>query len=273
VTIVERAALGGFSHVDADPEAAALIAALDEQASLPAIQRLRATAAELLRPRLGARLLDVGCGTGDVVRALAGLVGAHGTVVGVEPSATMLNEARRRTGDSSLRVEFRGGDIARLDFQDATFDGVTCERVFQHLDAPETAIGELVRVTRPGGRIVVTDTDWGMHAIHGANPDVTARIIGCWSDIVANGWSGRRLPALFACAGIQDPAVIAETFTTTDPRRPTRAPFTTMAGAAAEAGAITGAQGASWLAELADAGTTGCFFWAVTMFAVGGVRR
>ena len=102
VTIAERVALGGFSHVDADPEAAALIAALDEQASLPAIQRLRAAAAELLRPRLGDRLLDVGCGTGEVVRALAGLVGAHGTVVGVEPSATMLDEARRRTGDSTF---------------------------------------------------------------------------------------------------------------------------------------------------------------------------
>ena len=92
MTIAERAVLGGFSHVDADPGAAALIAALDEQASLPAIQRLRASAAEILRPRSGDRLLDVGCGTGEVVRALAGLVGAHGKVVGVEPSD---DDARR----------------------------------------------------------------------------------------------------------------------------------------------------------------------------------
>ena len=79
MTIIEQATLGSFSRVDADPGADGLIAALDEQASLPAIQRLRATTAELLRPRLGDRLLDAGCGTGDVVRALAGLVGAHGT--------------------------------------------------------------------------------------------------------------------------------------------------------------------------------------------------
>ena len=176
------------------------------------------------------------------MRALAGLVGADGTVVGVEPSATMLDEARRRTGDSTLPVEFRSGDISRLDFDDATFDGVTCERVFQHLDAPDTAIGELVRVTRPGGRIVVIDTDWGMHAIHGADPDVTARIVACWSDNAANGWSGRQLPALFAGAGVFDPVVVAETFTTTDPLRPTMAPFTTMADAAANAGVITGAR-------------------------------
>jgi ubiquinone/menaquinone biosynthesis C-methylase UbiE len=273
VTIAARAALRGFSHVDADPEAAALIAALDEQASLPAIQRLRATAVEILRPRFGDRLLDVGCGTGELVRALAGLVGAHGTVVGVEPSATMLDEARRRTGESSLRVELRSGDISRLDFDDATFDGVTSERVFQHLDSPASAIAELVRVTKPGGRLVVIDTDWGMHAIHGADPAVTARIVAFWSDNAANGWSGRRLPALFAGAGINDPVVVAETFTTTDPLRPRMAPFTTMADIAAAAGAVTGAEAAAWLAELAAAGTTGCFFWAVTIFAVGGVRH
>ena len=273
MTITGRAVTGGFSHVDADPGAAALIAALDEQASLPAIQRLRAAAAELLRPRLGDRLLDVGCGTGEVVRALAGLVGAHGSVLGVERSATMLDEARRRTGDSTLSVEFCAGDISRLDFDDATFDGVTCERVFQHLDAPDTAIGELVRVTRPGGRIVVIDTDWGMHAIHGADPGVTARVIACWSDNAANGWSGRQLPALFSRSGVHNAAVVAETFTTTDPLRPTMAPFTTMADAAANAGAITNAQAVSWLTELADAGATGSFFWAVTMFAVGGVRH
>lgn len=272
MTIAERAALGSFSHVDADPHAAALIAALDEQASLPAIQRLRATATELLRPRLGDRLLDVGCGTGEVARTLAGLVGAGGTVVGVEPSVTMLDEARRRTGDH-IRVDFRAGDISRLDFDDATFDGVTSERVFQHLDSPASAIAELVRVTKPGGRIVVIDTDWGMHAIHGADPAVTARIVAVWSDNAANGWSGRRLPALFAGAGIPDPVVVADTFTTTDPLRPSMAPFTTMAHAAACAGAITGAEAVSWLAELADAGTSGCFFWAVTMFAVGGVRH
>jgi predicted methyltransferase len=103
VTIVERAALGSFSHVDAAVEAAELIAALDEQAALPAIRRLRATTAELVRPRPGDQLLDVGCGTGDAVRALASLVGAHGIVVGVEPSAT--RSTKRDAGPSTAPFE------------------------------------------------------------------------------------------------------------------------------------------------------------------------
>jgi hypothetical protein len=76
-----------------------------------------------------------------------------------------------------------------------------------------------------------------------------------------------------AGAGVNDPVVVAETFTTTDPRRPSMPPFTTTADAAASAGAITSAEAVSWLAELAHAGTSGCVFWAVTMFAVGGVRH
>lgn len=272
MTIAERGALGTFSHVDADPEAVALIAALDEQASLPAIRRLRATAADLLRPRPGDRLLDVGCGTGEVVRAIAGRVGAYGIVVGVEPSVTMLDEARRRTGDTTLPVEFRSGDILRLEFDVATFDGVTCERVFQHLHTPDAALAELVRVTRPGGQIVVSDTDWGMHAIHGADPRLTSRVVECWASNGANGWSGRRLPGIFVDAGMRDPVVVAETFTSTDGRRPTLPPFTTMAAAAECAGALTADDARTWLDQLADAGAHGRFFWAVTMFAVAGAR-
>jgi hypothetical protein len=69
--------LGSFSSVDGEREAALLVGALDEQASLPGVMRLRARAAELLAPCRGQRPIDVGCGTGDVVRMLA--------VAGVRP--------------------------------------------------------------------------------------------------------------------------------------------------------------------------------------------
>jgi len=179
-------------------------------------------------------------------------------------------KARRRTGDSAVHVEFRSGDISQLGFDDATFDGVTCERVFQHLDTPDAALAELVRVTRPGGRIVVIDTDWGMHAIHGADPHLTSRAVECWASNAANGWSGRRLPGLFVDAGMREPVVVAETFTTTDARRPLGPPFTTMAAVAERAGALSADEARSWLAQLADAAAHGQFFWAVTMFAVAG---
>jgi ubiquinone/menaquinone biosynthesis C-methylase UbiE len=270
--VVDTPALDGFSAVDAEPGAAILIAALDEQASIPAIQRLRAAATELLGVRLGHRLVDVGCGTGDVARVLAGRVGPTGSVVGIDASETMISEARRRAGTTTVSVEFRPGDITDLELDNASCDGTLCERVFQHLAAPHAAMAELVRITRPGGRIVVIDTDWGLHAIHGADTALTAKIVESWTRNAANGLAGRQLAALFADAGLRNPIVVADTVTSIDPRQPSRPPFPTMAASAARARAVSTTEAHAWLEQLADAGCQGHFFWAVTMFAVASAR-
>jgi ubiquinone/menaquinone biosynthesis C-methylase UbiE len=87
------------------------------------VQRLRAAATELLAPRSGHRLVDVGCGIGDVARSLASLVGPDGTVLGIDPSRTMITEARRRSHEASTAIEFRVGDITGLDLEDESVDG------------------------------------------------------------------------------------------------------------------------------------------------------
>jgi ubiquinone/menaquinone biosynthesis C-methylase UbiE len=100
-------------------------------------------------------VLDVGCWAGDGLRSLAEFVGATGRVVGVDTSKAMLAEARART--EGLAVECRVGDAHRLEFATDTFDACRADRVFQHLERPREALAELVRVTRPGGWIVVMD--------------------------------------------------------------------------------------------------------------------
>jgi ubiquinone/menaquinone biosynthesis C-methylase UbiE len=261
-----------FGAVDDHPDAESLIAALDVQASLQAIRRLRASAVRLLAPRSGHRLIDVGCGTGDVTRLLAARVGPSGKVTGIDTSATMLAEARRRTAEHPLPIELRHGDITHLAAGDGEFDGVYSERVFQHLAAPDAAMAELVRITRPGGRIVVIDTDWGMHAIHGGDPAITSRVTTCWAEHAANGWAGRQLPALFARAGLTDPVIATDTITSRDPRPPSLEPFATMAAVAEHRGVLTGDEALTWLTQLTDAGTDGTFFWAVTLISVGATR-
>ena len=131
---------------------------------------------------------------------------------------------------------------------------------------------ELARRSRFAGRVVATDTDWGMHAVHGADTGLTTRIIECWRDDAANGLSGRHLSPLFAAAGLRDTEVVAETMTSTDPGRPTVAPFTTMAALAERCGAVSPGDAQEWLDQLADAGAQGRFFWALTMFAAAGTR-
>jgi SAM-dependent methyltransferase len=169
------------------------------------------------------------CDTGDVARARATVVGPDGLVVGINSSDTMLAEAARRHGGTARSLVFRRGDVKALDEHDGAFDAVMCERVLQHVREPVLAVRELVRVTRPGGRIVTIDTDWGMHAVHGANPVLTARILDARPDNAANRRARRQLAALFADAGLLDSTVVAQTLTSTDPQRPLQPPFTTMA--------------------------------------------
>jgi ubiquinone/menaquinone biosynthesis C-methylase UbiE len=108
--------------------------------------------AELGRLGGGARVLDVGCGTGRVAAALAGR-GAK--VWGVDPSAEMLAVARSRVPSS---VGLKEGRAEALPFRDAWFDGAVSMLSVHLLDRPQ-AFAELARVLVPGGRLVFATFD------------------------------------------------------------------------------------------------------------------
>ncbi len=149
-----------FERIDreADDMQRMMIGYLDAASAHQEMQRVRTLAFDLFSPAPGERLLDAGCGTGEVARQLAMRVGQGGSVTAVDNSALMIEVAGSR--DKAGLVEYRTGDITGLDFPDGHFDGVHTERVLQHLSDPEAAIKELIRVTRPGGRVCVVDTDW-----------------------------------------------------------------------------------------------------------------
>jgi len=113
---------------------------------------LEARLRRLLAPLAGdERVLDVGCGTGAFAYAIAPLVGE---VVGVDRSTEYIAAAREHAPDGCSFVE---GDATSLPFPYGGFDLVGCLRVLHHVGRPELVVSELVRVTRPGGRILVAD--------------------------------------------------------------------------------------------------------------------
>jgi len=145
----------GFSEVDHATDPTKYVRRVDAINGTSFWQAIKRRARDLLDVRHGARILDLGCGTGDEALELARLVGSAGRVVGVDRSQTMVAEARRRAAGKYLPVEYRLSDAQCLDFPDEWFDGCRCERVLQHLDDPRQAVAELVRVVRPDGRVVV----------------------------------------------------------------------------------------------------------------------
>jgi ubiquinone/menaquinone biosynthesis C-methylase UbiE len=106
-----------------------------------------------VEPRGDERALDAGTGTGGLAFALAPLVRE---VVGVDLVPELLAEARSRA-QSFPNVEFVEGDITSLSFEPASFDLAATTNTIHHIQRPELVVAELVRVTRPGGTIVVAD--------------------------------------------------------------------------------------------------------------------
>lgn len=111
----------------------------------------------MLAPRAGDYVLDVGCGTGNFTRAIGRrLADGDGLVVGLDLSAPMLRHAEvLRRGELLRTVRYVRADAHRLPFADAVFDAVHCAGSLQLMPEPQRALAEMVRVLKPGGRLVV----------------------------------------------------------------------------------------------------------------------
>ena len=139
-----------------------LIARLEGRARDVVFTRLFDKYAGHLAPHPSARVLEVGCGTGATVRALARRSDFLGKAVGVDQSAPFIDAARRFARDENLgdRVDFLVGDAHDLDFPDATFYAVFAHTLISHVTDPETVLREMARVVRPGGLVAVFDGDY-----------------------------------------------------------------------------------------------------------------
>jgi ubiquinone/menaquinone biosynthesis C-methylase UbiE len=121
--------------------------------------------------RSGLDALDVGCGTGFLSFELA----ARGhRVTGIDFAAAMLNEARRKTAPTNVSVRFEQGDAENLPFTAPVFDLVVCRHVLWTLPHPEAAVAEWVRVLRPGGRLVVLDSQFDENVLISPNQNARA---------------------------------------------------------------------------------------------------
>ena len=119
-------------------------------------RRTYARITALAGARPGDQVLDVGCGGGSLARLLAAAVGPDGQVTGVDPSEVAVSYARRR---AAAGCSFRVGVAQDLDLPDRSFDVVTSTLAAHHIPEADraAAFGEMFRVLRPGGALLVAD--------------------------------------------------------------------------------------------------------------------
>jgi SAM-dependent methyltransferase len=261
--------------LDAQANVAALIAGLETRGRTPAQQRLRRRFLRFVPIRAGMRALEVGCGSGVVVRDLAAMVGRRGEVVGVDSSRAVLTAARRpcRPVAGSGRVVLRAGDGHRLPFAADRFDVTLAITVLLHVAEPIAVVQEMARVTRPGGRVALQDQDFGMVAVTHPDPALTDRILdGVVKHIYEEPYSGRRLPGLLREAGLADVRLLTDVFQDTALEPWTKTFLERRAAYAVTFGLVDANTARRWLDGFTSLVAAGGFVFTMNYYGAVGMR-
>jgi ubiquinone/menaquinone biosynthesis C-methylase UbiE len=191
-----------YAHIAEADEAVQLQLAdvLDLRASDPQQQAMLHAYLADVPPTERARVLDVGCGTGWVTRALAARTGVA-EVVGIDPSPVFIERARLHALDNDS-VSFVIGDARRLPFDAGSFEGVVCHTSLCHIPNPERVLAEAWRVTTGGGWLAVFDGDYATTTVATSDVDpLQACVEATMQALVHDRFLVRRLGPLVRDAG------------------------------------------------------------------------
>jgi ubiquinone/menaquinone biosynthesis C-methylase UbiE len=160
------------------------------------------------------RVADLGCGPGLDAVHIAQRMPVGGKVVGLDLSADMLEAAAALVKERGLadRVELVRDSVLKLPFADGHFDAVRAMRLFQVLPQdtcpPQVVFAEMLRVLRPGGRLVLVDMDWGTASVDFPDIDLERRMVEFFARKVRpNGYVGRQFYGWMLGAGMKDVAM------------------------------------------------------------------
>jgi arsenite methyltransferase len=179
------------------------------------ILRRRALVHEAVAAQPGDRVLDAGCGPGFYVAETLERVGPEGSVVGVDASGPMLAVAARRC-EGHDNVSFHEGEVTSLPVGDSDFDRAMSVQVLEYVRDIPAALAELLRVLRPGGRVVIWDVDWATVSWHSRDPDRMQRFLTAWDGHLADPSLPRTLAPRMREAGFEDVQMQGHAFATAD---------------------------------------------------------
>jgi ubiquinone/menaquinone biosynthesis C-methylase UbiE len=223
-----------------------------------------------------AAVLDAGCGTGVVARALAARDGFAGTVTGVDLSPEFIAVAGRLAREEAVaeRVEFLTGDAHDLDFPAASFDAVVAHTLVSHVRDPLAVLGEVARVVRPGGSVAVFDGDYASLTFSSSDQRLGARMEeALQSTIMSAPRVMRDLPRLLPRVGLRLETTQAHVYAEAGSSRFTLGIAETYGPLAASAGLLPPEQVDAWLADQRRSAEDGTFFAACNYYAYVARRR
>jgi arsenite methyltransferase len=176
-------------------------------------ERRRVLVRKTLQSAPSDRVIDIGCGPGFYCLELAVEAGPEGVVVGIDSSASMLGLAARRC-EAHKNVSFHEADLMSLPVEEASFDRALCVQVLEYVENPTSALAEMRRVLRPGGRVVIWDTDWATVSMHSSDTERMHRVMKAWDRHLTHTSLPRTLGPRLREAGFDNVEATAHVFAT-----------------------------------------------------------
>jgi ubiquinone/menaquinone biosynthesis C-methylase UbiE len=221
----------------------------------------------LLAPRAGEHALDIGCGPGLTTAGLAHAVGSSGSVLGIDIAQPMLTMAARRCA-SLPQVRFDRCDVNALSAADERFDVALASQVYEYVDDIDAALTELARVIRPGGRVVLVDTDWESAVWASSDETRMRRVLETWNEHIPHPQLPRTLKRRMEAAGFRHVHVVVVPLLNLvyDPATYSVGMMTLIGNFAAGRNGLSAADIAAWREDAKHMGDRGEYFFSLNRY-------
>jgi ubiquinone/menaquinone biosynthesis C-methylase UbiE len=233
----------------------------------PDVVAQRCQVLRALQLREGEQVLDVGVGPGLLAYDMAASVGPEGQVCGIDISEDMLAMAKKRCADQPW-TEYQRADAIHLPYPENSFDAAVSTQVYEYVADIPAAIAELYRVTRPGGRVVVLDTDYSSLVIHTRDEARMKRVLSAWDEHFIHAGLPRILSGHLRDAGfaIRQREVIPMFNPEYHENTYAKRALGMMASFAVGRRGVSQDEANAWLAEFAELGKQGKFFFSLNRY-------
>lgn len=233
-------------------------------ARTPDMARQRDALIRSLTPTRGEAILELGSGNGILARDLVGLVGSEGRVVGIDTSDFIISMARYICPEA----EFLLADAQELPFEDASYDKVVAAQVFCFMQDVDKALGEVFRVLKPGGRLVLLDTDWDSLVWRNREPDLMRRVMEAYTGVYTDPYLPRSLRQRMFDIGFTDIGMDSLVILNTDFGEDTYAGQTANFAIPIieKSPSFTADEMDRWLKDQEDLATSGGFFFSLNRY-------
>jgi arsenite methyltransferase len=214
---------------------------------------------------------------GLLATEMATQVGPAGKVVGLDLSDSMLALSRERCGDlpTSECPSFLKADAARLPFADSMFDAAVSTQVYEYVPDVPAALAELYRVLRPGGRVLILDTDWDSIVWAAGDQARMQQLLEAWVDRFADPHLPRHLSWQLQSSGfrVHRREVLVLFSPEYDPDTYSIANGQIMADFAVAQGRLPREETEAWMRDLQRLGSEGRYFFSLNRYLFLATKR